>query len=148
MFFLDASVLAAYYLESPESGPVHRLLKEEKGEGVALCSLSIVAYALLLRDLLADGVPAATIRRAGGAFDEDLEDFIQIQVDACLVIAGRLAIRHGLFLEPAIQLAAALHFDERLGRNAPQFPRPMVRLVTLDPRLAEAAMREGLATGP
>jgi hypothetical protein len=148
MLFLDASALAARYLGGYGNRRVRKLIQNEQGEGCAISSISIVAFALLLGDLKADGVPQDRLALAGAAFQDHLKDLVQLEVDPCLPMAGKLSVRHGLRLEPAIQLAAALSLEARLEWNAKALPAPLVCLVTLDPAMALAASSEGLAVAP
>ena len=148
MLFLDASALAARYLGGYGCRRVRKIIQTEQGEGSAISSIAIVAFALLLRDLKSDGVPPDRLALAGAAFQDDLKDLVQTEVDACLPMAGQLSVRHDLRLEPAIQLAAALRMEARLEWNAKALPPPLVRLVTLDRAMALAARAEGLAVAP
>ena len=63
-------------------------------------------------------------------------------------MAAQLSVRHGLRLEPAIQLAAALRMEAQLEWNAKTLTPPLVRLVTLDRTMGLAARAEGLAVAP
>jgi hypothetical protein len=148
MLFWDSSALAARYFGGPENAAIRRVLRENQTEGSAISSISLVTFSLLLRDLKAEGVPDPVLCQAGAAFHDDLPDFVQIEVDACLAMAGQMSLRHGLRLEPAIQLSAARHLEDRLEWNANPLPPPLVCMVTLDPLLAQAARAEGLAAAP
>jgi hypothetical protein len=148
MLFLDVSALAARYLEVPESHLVRALLREEQGEGCAISQISIPTFSHLLRDLKGEGVPDGILVRAAQAFHMDLPDLVKIQVDTCLAQAGQFTIRHNLRLEPAIQLAGAMALEDRMEFNAKGFPRPMVRMITFNPGLAQAARAEGLPIRP
>jgi predicted nucleic acid-binding protein len=148
MLFLDASALAARYFGGYGSKRIRKIIRDEQGEGAAISSISIVTFSLFLRDLKADGVPQDRLSLAGTAFQNDLKDLVQIEVDACLPLAGKLSIRHALRLEPSIQLAAAIRLEDRLEWNAKALPPPLVCMVTLDPMMAVAAKAEGLAIAP
>lgn len=93
-------------------------------------------------------MPDGILIRAAQAFHTDLPDLVKIPVDRCLAQSGQFTIRHNLRLEPAIQLAGAMALQDRLEFNAKDFPRPMVRMVTFNPGLAQAARAEGLLVGP
>ena len=148
MLFLDASALAARYFGDHGSKRIRKIIQDGQGEGAAISSISIVTFSLFLRDLKADGVPQDRLSLAGTAFQNDLKDLVQIEVDACLPLAGQLSIRHSLSLGPAIQLAAAIRLEDRLERNAKAWTPPLVCMVTLDPMMAAAAKTEGLAIAP
>ena len=148
MLFLDASALVVRYLGGSGSEAIRQIIRDEQGEGSGISAISVLAFSILLLELRTEGVPPDRLTQAGLAFQGELANLVRIQVDPCLAMAGRLAIRHGLKLEPAIQLAAALHLEDRLEWNAKALPAPLVRMVTLDPVLAEAARAERLPTGP
>lgn len=148
MLFLDASALAARYLGGAENAGLRGLLREEQGEGCAISSISIPAFSQLLMDLKAEGIPEPTLVAAAEAFHRDLPDLVQVPVDPCLAQIGRYTLRYRLRMEPAIQLAAAMAIEDRLHVNAVAFPGPLVKVVTFDPALADAARKEGLGVWP
>ena len=148
MLFLDADAIAARYLESRQSLAVRTILGQEQEEGCAISSITVPAFSALLAALREDGVPEADLERALEAFHADLPDLVQIPVDASLPRVGQLAVRHRMSVASAIQLAAARILEDRLQFRLPGFPTPLVKVVTFDECLAEAAGREGLAVAP
>ncbi|MGA2081981.1 MAG: hypothetical protein ABSH53_15415 [Holophaga sp.] len=143
--FLDLTALAALFAGGPGRVQVLEAIRSEASLAVAM--ISKVSMAVLLDDLLREGVPAETVTSIGRSFLEQGTDFVKVPTDVVIMEAMLLSVRHHLKTDPAVQLASALHLERQVLRQAGFLDRPVV-LVTLDPDMAAAAQREGLRTAP
>ncbi len=144
MLFLDCSALIARYFQVPGSQRVRSLIAKEQDEGCAISNISVLAFVQVIRSMMSEGTDQNLLLEAMKAFHEDLSDLVRFEVDPCIEEAGRLALRHQLENEPAVQLAAALRIEAQLEYAAPMLGAPLVKMVTLDPKLKAAAKAEGL----
>ena len=143
--FLDLTALAVHDAGGPGLDLVRAAIEGE--ETLAMATLSKVHMAALLGTFLAEGVPHATVQELGRRFLEDEPRFVKVPTDVLVVEAMILAVRHHLQGDQALQVAAALHLEQQILRQATGLNHP-VAFVTLDPALAEAARTEGLRVPP
>jgi predicted nucleic acid-binding protein len=138
--YLDASALVKRYVAEPGSSDVIALTTHAMGVATALISRAEVAAAFA-RAVRLGVLDAAGGRRAQQRFAREWPDFARIPVTEALVTrAGTLAWDHGLRGYDAVQLAAALTWQESVGQD--------VILATFDHQLWETAPRVGLETWP
>jgi predicted nucleic acid-binding protein len=135
MLYLDTSALVKLYVTESESA----LVQAWVGEARVLFTAAIT-YAearAALAQARRSGILAPTdLRRAVMELDSAWAGYNTVEINEPLVLrAGRLAEAHGLRGDDAVQLAAAL----QVGAGEEGY-----RFAAFDPRLNEAAMREGL----
>lgn len=142
--FLDLTALAALYAGGNGWAKVKSAIRKEMS--LAIATISKVHVATLLDDLLADGTPFETVETVGQRFLAAEDSFVKVSTDAVVMEAMILAVRHHLEAEQSVQLAAALHLEHQVLRQA-LLDHPVI-FITLDPDLAKAARAEGLRTAP
>jgi uncharacterized protein len=138
--YLDASALVKRYVTEAGSREVIELTTEAAGVATVLVSRAEVAAAFgrAVRLGVLDG-PGG--RRAQRRFAREWPDFVRLPVTEALVArAETLAWDHGLRGYDAVQLAAALAWQDSVG--------PDVVLATFDRQLWETAPRVGLQAWP
>ena len=138
--YLDASALVKRYVTEPGSREVIELTTNTAAVATALVSRAEVAAAFgrAVRLGVLDGRSG---RRAQSRFAREWPDFVRLPVTEALVArAETLAWDHGLRGYDAVQLAAALTWQDSVG--------PDVVLATFDRQLWETAPRVGLQAWP
>lgn len=138
--YLDASALVKRYVTEPGSREVIELTTDAAGVATVLVSRAEVAAAFgrAVRLGVLDG-PSG--RRAHRRFAREWADFMRLPVTEALVArAETLAWDHGLRGYDAVQLAAALAWQDSVGQD--------VVLATFDRQLWETAPRVGLQAWP
>lgn len=138
--YLDASALVKRYVTEPGSREVIELTTDAAGVATVLVSRAEVAAAFgrAVRLGVLDG-PSG--RRAHRRFAREWADFVRLPVTEALVArAETLAWDHGLRGYDAVQLAAALAWQDSVGQE--------VVLATFDRQLWETAPRVGLQAWP
>lgn len=140
ILYLDASALVKRYVKERGSEDVIAFTTAAEAVATSLVSRAEVAAALAravrLGVLNDDGG-----RRAQRRFLREWPDLARIPVNEALVSrAGTLAWDHGLRGYDAVQLAAALTWQDSIGQD--------VVLVTFDRQLWETAPRAGLHSWP
>ena len=139
MRYWDSSALVNLLIAQPGSPDLNPVLDEDPG--VATCWLTPVECWSALGRLrrmgaISDGVEADGRERLAAV----LEDVSEVPLTEPLrVLAGRLLRTHDLRAGDAVQLAAALLWGQRVSDPV---------LVSLDRRLARAALLEGLPVRP
>lgn len=138
--YLDASALVKRYVTEPGSKDVLALTASAAAVATALVSraevASAFARAVRLGVLDADGG-----RRAQRRFAREWPDLVRVPVTEALVArAEALAWDYGLRGYDAVQLAAALTWQESIGQD--------VVLATFDRQLWETAAPTGLEAWP
>jgi predicted nucleic acid-binding protein len=140
ILYLDASALVKRYVTEAGSTEVSQVVSQAAATGTALVSRAEVAAALAK----AVRVNALTQEEALAAlqvFRNDWVDLVRVQVTEMLVArADALAWDHGLRGHDALQLAAALVWQDALGEQ--------VTLATFDRYLWTVAESVGLAAYP
>ncbi|MGD8794679.1 MAG: type II toxin-antitoxin system VapC family toxin [Anaerolineae bacterium] len=140
ILYLDASALVKRYVAEAGSAEVSAAISQAMATGTALISRAEVAAALAK----AVRVSALTREEAIAAlqvFRNDWADLVRIQVTEMVVArADALAWDHGLRGYDAVQLAAALVWQDALGEQ--------VTLATFDQDLWSAAGSAGLQAYP
>lgn len=137
---MDASALVKRYVREPGSKEVVALTTDAAGVATALVSRAEVAaaFARAVRVGVLDG---SSGRRAQRRFAREWPDFVRIPVTEALVArAETLAWDHGLRGYDAVQLAAALTWQDSVGED--------VVLATFDRQLWETAPHVGLQAWP
>jgi uncharacterized protein len=138
--YLDASVLVKRYVAERGSKDVIGLVAASEAIATSLISRAEVSAALaraVRLGVLDDGAG----RRAQRKFSREWPDLVRISVTETLVShAETLAWDHGLRGYDAVQLAAALTWQDWIGQD--------VVLATFDRQLWESAPRAGLRVWP
>jgi hypothetical protein len=138
--YLDASALVKRYVMESGSPEVISLTVEAAGVATAIVSRAEVAAALA-RAVRAGVLDAAGGRRAQLRFRREWPDLVRVPATEALVArAEGLAWEHGLRGYDAVQLAAALTWQDSVGQA--------VVLATFDRQLWAAAPRAGLQAWP
>ena len=138
--YLDASALLKRYVMEAGSLDVISLTVEAVGVATAIVSRAEVAAALA-RAVRTGVLDAADGRRAQSRFGREWPDLVRVPATEALVgRAEGLAWEHGLRGDDAVQLAAALTWQDSVGQA--------VVLATFDRQLWEAAPRAGLQVWP
>ncbi len=138
--YLDASALVKRYIREPGSREVIDLTANAAGVATVLISRADVAAAFgrAVRLGVLDGRSG---QRAQRRFAREWPDFVRLPVTEALVVrAETLAWDHGLRGYAAVQLAAALAWQDSVGQD--------VVLATFDRQLWETAPRVGLQAWP
>ncbi|MBB5205074.1 putative nucleic acid-binding protein [Inhella inkyongensis] len=129
---LDPSALVKRYLDEPGRAAVQAALAQAHQVAVAAhCRAELVSALAAHREAL----PEPELQRLLGLLQADFEDFERVALDRRVeALSQALLLRHSrLPASDALHLAAA----QACGAD---------RLITADPRQAEAARAEGLAT--
>ena len=138
--YVDASALVKRYVMEAGSKEVIALLDASAAVATALVSRAEVAaaFARAVRvGVLADDAG----RRAQRRFSREWPDLVRVPITEALVArAETLAWEHALRGYDAVQLAAALAWQDALGQD--------VTLATFDKQLWEATARAGLRVWP
>lgn len=138
--YLDASALVKRYVVEVGSAETRALIDDVGVVATAVITRVEVAAALA-RAARISLIPHADALDARAAFHREWADFARVPVNEPLVArADGLAWEHGLRGYDAVQLAAALVWQEALGAQ--------VTLATFDRQLWAAAERVGLARFP
>jgi len=140
ILYLDASALVKRYVTEPGSKEVAALTAAAAAVATALVSRAEVAaaFARAVRLGVLDNDGG---RRAQRRFSREWPALVRVPVTEALVSrAETLAWDHGLRGYDAVQLAAALTWQESIGHD--------VVLATFDRQLWEAAPRAGLEAWP
>lgn len=138
--YLDASALVKRYIA--EQGSHETIAFIAKSEMAATSVVSRAEVAAALSKATRMGVVTREVARAAQrAFSRDWPDLIRVPVTETLVErAGTLAWDHGLRGYDAMQLAAALRWQESIGTE--------IVLATFDERLWKAAPNAGVKAWP
>ncbi len=138
--YLDASALVKRYVMEPHSKEVINLTAGAVAVATALITRAEVAAALG-RAVRLGVLDEKSGRRAQRRFAREWTDLARVPVTEALVArAETLAWDHGLRGYDAVQLAAALTWQDSIGQE--------VVLATFDRQLWEAAPRAGLHVWP
>lgn len=138
--YLDASALVKRYVLEAGSSEVMELTAVAPAVATALVSRAEVAAALA-RAVRLGVVDDLGGRRAQRRFGREWPDLVRIPVTEALVVrAETLAWEHALRGYDAVQLAAALTWQDSIGQD--------VVLATFDRQLWDAAPRVGLQAWP
>ena len=138
--YLDASALVKRYVTEPGSKEVIALTSEAPAVATALISRAEVGAALA-RAVRLRVLDESGGRRAQRKFVREWPDFVRVPVTEALVArAETLAWDHGLRGYDAVQLAAALTWQDAIGQD--------VVVATFDRELWQAAPRAGLHAWP
>lgn len=138
--YVDASALVKRYVTEMASPEVVALTTDAAAVATALITRAEVAAALA-RAVRAGVLDDVGGRRAQRRFSREWPDLIRVPVTEALVArAEALAWAHGLRGYDAVQLAAALTWQDALGRE--------IVLATFDRQLWEAAPHAGLRAWP
>lgn len=140
ILYLDASALVKRYVAEPGSREVIALTAEAAAVATSLVSRAEVgaAFARAVRLGILDDRGG---RRVRGRFAREWPDLIRVPVTEALVSrAEALAWDHGLRGYDAVQLAAALTWQDSIGQD--------VVLATFDHQLWEIAPHAGLQAWP
>ena len=138
--YLDASALVKRYVRERGSKDVMELTATARAVATAIISRAEVAAALA-RAVRLGVVGRVGGRRAQDIFSREWPDFARIPVTEALVsLAERLAWDHDLRGYDAVQLAAAVTWQDVIGED--------VVLATFDRRLWRAAPDVGLTAWP
>jgi len=138
--YVDASALVKRYVVEMASPEVVALTTNAEAVATALVTRAEVAAALA-RAVRAGVLDDVGGRRAQRRFSREWPDLMRVPVTEALVArAEALAWAHGLRGYDAVQLAAALTWQDALGRE--------IVLATFDRQLWEAASQAGLRAWP
>lgn len=138
--YVDASALVKRYVTEVASPEVVALTTGAEAVATTLITRVEVAAALA-RAVRAGVLDDVGGRRAQRRFSREWPDMMRVPVTEALVArAEALAWAHGLRGYDAVQLAAALTWQDVLGRE--------IVLATFDRRLWEAAPQAGLRAWP
>ncbi len=140
ILYLDASALVKRYVAEPGSREVIALTAEAAAVATSLVSRAEVgaAFARAVRLGILDDRGGRRVRRR---FAREWPDLIRVPVTEALVSrAEALAWDHGLRGYDAVQLAAALTWQDSIGQD--------VVLATFDHQLWEIAPHAGLQAWP
>jgi uncharacterized protein len=138
--YLDASALVKLYVSEPGTDEIRRLVEGALGVGTVTITRAEVAAALAKAARLG-ALPRGEAQAAGNLFRKEWKDLSRLPVtEPLLDRAAELAWEHGLRGYDAVQLAAALSWQEAL--EAP------VTLATFDRDLWAASARLGLLAYP
>ena len=138
--YVDASALVKRYVAEMASPEVVALTTNAEAVATALVTRAEVAAALA-RAVRAGVLDDVGGRRAQRRFSREWPDLMRVPVTEALVArAEALAWAHGLRGYDAVQLAAALTWQDALGRE--------IVLATFDRQLWEAASQAGLRAWP
>lgn len=138
--YLDASTLVKRYVTEPGSKELIALTSQAPAVATALISRAEVAAAFA-RAVRLGVLDDSDGRRAQRRFAREWPDFVRVPVTEALVArAETLAWEHGLRGYDAVQLAAALTWQDSIGQD--------VILATFDRELWQASPRAGLQVWP
>ena len=140
ILYLDASALVKRYVAERGSREVIKLTATSEAIATSLVSRAEVSAALARAVRL--GVLNSSVgRRAQRRFSREWPDLVRIPVTETLVSRAEiLAWDHGLRGYDAVQLAAALTWQDWIGQD--------VVLATFDRQLWESASQTGLRVWP
>jgi hypothetical protein len=138
--YLDTSAFAKLILEEPSSHDVKAWFAEATQAISSVITYSEASAALFRRDRDAGASPAR-LRAWVSELDSRWEHTFSIPVAEML--AGGLAIAHGLRGMDAVQLSAAITLRSEVLTTS---PRSEIVFAAFDSQLLEAAEREGFAT--
>ena len=138
MRYFDASALAKWYIEAPETALVKRLL-DAPG---ATSRLSMVEVpSAIIRRAREARTPAEQRDRALHALSRDVGDLLIVELAPEVVLAANgILTRNTLRAADAIHLASCASLCHELDADVP--------FVAFDARLREAAIAEGLTVEP
>ena len=140
ILYLDSSALVKRYVAEPGSAMVSEAISQAAIIGTGLISRAEVAAALAKAvrvGALTQGEAQAGLQ----AFRSDWPDLMRVQVtEAVVARADALAWERNLRGYDAIQLAAAIHWQEALGET--------VTIATFDRQLWAVAEQTGLTPYP
>ena len=140
ILYLDSSAIVKRYVAEHASGDVVSLMAASEANATSLVSRAEVAAALA-RAVRLGVVDGAGGRHAQQRFAREWTDFVRVPVTEALVArAGTLAWDQALRGYDAIQLAAALAWQEAIGLD--------VTVATFDRKMWETAPLAGLQTWP
>ncbi len=138
MRYFDASALAKWYIEEPETVLVKRLL-DLPGATSRLSSVEVPSA--VIRRAREAGTPAAQRDRALHALTRDLTNLLIVELAPEVVSAANgILTRNTLRAADAIHLASCASLCHELGADIP--------FVVFDARLRAAAVAEGLSVEP
>ncbi len=140
ILYLDASALVKRYVAEPGSQEVIAVTAEAAAVATSLVSRAEVAaaFARAVRLGILDDRAGRRVRRR---FGREWPDIIRVPVtEAVVARADALAWDHGLRGYDAVQLAAALAWQDAIGQD--------VVLATFDRQLWEVAPQAGLQAWP
>lgn len=140
ILYADASALVKRYVSEPGSMDVIALTSEAVSVATALISRAEVAAALA-RSVRHGVLDESGGRRAQRKFAREWPDIVRVPVTEALVLrAESAAWEYGLRGYDAVQLAAALTWQDSIGMN--------VTFATFHRQLWEAAPEAGLQAWP
>ena len=140
ILYADASALVKRYVNEPGSTDVIALTSDAVSVATALISRAEVAAALA-RSVRLGVLDESGGRRAQRKFAREWPDIVRIPVTEALIVrAESTAWEYGLRGYDAVQLAAALTWQDSIGMD--------VTLATFDRQLWEAAPEAGLRVWP
>lgn len=138
--YLDASALVKRYVAEAGSDEVAALIERADVVGTVILSRAEVAAALA-KALRIEVVPREGAEAALRAFGDEWAALVRIQMTEVLAArAAALAWEHGLRGYDAVQLAAAVFWQDVMGEG--------VTLATYDRQLWGAAQAAGLVAWP
>lgn len=139
MRFWDSSAIAPLIVTESNTPRVRGLLESDPDVTVWWTS-RVECWSAIARSRRNGSLDVSAERRARDRLETFLSNWTEIQPSEELRrLAGSLLLRHSLRAGDSLQLAAAI--------TAAGVP-PRVPIVSLDERLADAAVREGFATLP
>lgn len=140
ILYLDASAAVKRYVTESHSTEVVALIDDAAAVATSVVSRAEVAAAFA-RAVRVGVVDETGGRRAHRRFVREWPDFVRIPVTEALVArADALAWDHGLRGYDAVQLAAALAWQDAIGQD--------VVLATFDQQLTKAGPEVGLRVWP
>jgi predicted nucleic acid-binding protein len=140
ILYLDASAIVKRYVTEARSKDVTALIDGAVAVATSMVSRAEVAAAFA-RAVRLGVLDEAGGRRAQRRFAREWPDFVRIPVTEALVArAEALAWQHVLRGHDAVQLAAALTWQDAIGQDAV--------LATFDQQLTKASVEAGLRVWP
>ena len=140
IIYLDTSALIKRYIQEQGSDELAEWISSATFVGTSTITYAEMSAALAKIERM-QWVSAEEASVAWGNFLEDYPFLVNIEVTQTLVVlAGDLAMEHGLRGYDAVHLAAALIWQEKMGEA--------VQIATFDKQLWEAAKKVGLSYLP
>lgn len=138
MRYFDASALAKWYIEEPETAVIKRLL-DAPGATSRLSGVEVPSA--IIRRAREARTPSVTRDRALDALSRGMEDLLIVELTPEVVSAANgMLTRNTLRAADAIHLASCVSLSYELGADIP--------FVVFDARLRAAATAEGLRVEP
>jgi len=140
ILYLDSSALVKRYVAEPGSAVVSEAISQAAIIGTGVISRAKVAAALA-KAVRVGALAQEEAQASLQAFRSDWPDLMRVRVtEAVVARADALAWERGLRGYDAVQLAAAIHWQEALGET--------VTLATFDRQLWAVAKQTGLIPCP